>query len=271
MKQPTPYRIVAKPEPEPPAQPLREPLGRFLAAHTSTARALHLDWKLVGAAGCALIGSGAVLIVNGIHLIEVFLVAFATAAFGGLTMQALRAARLEVRRHEDGLIVRRGAATSAIAYDDVDQVWLEFDRVKFSPMPAIPLVHAFRLVERGGSQVRVSTQVESAVELMNAVLRACSWPLRVPAKEALAAGEPLRFGKVELNGRAIHVGSASVAWTDLQLVRICADRVEFFRGQRILPWRSIRLDSVPHPTVFAELVGSLAVRVERERPWWRAE
>ncbi|HVY49678.1 MAG TPA: hypothetical protein VHB21_27480 [Minicystis sp.] len=35
----------------------------------------------------------------------------------------------------------------------------------------------------------------------------------------------------------------------------------------MLPWRSVRLDQVPHPTLFVELVASLAKRLERDDPW----
>ncbi|WP_437953381.1 hypothetical protein WME98_23925 [Sorangium sp. So ce296] len=35
----------------------------------------------------------------------------------------------------------------------------------------------------------------------------------------------------------------------------------------MFPWRPVRLDRVPHPTVFARLVVERAPRVERDEVW----
>jgi hypothetical protein len=79
---------------------------------------------------------------------------------------------------------------------------------------------------------------------------------------ALRAGETLRFGDAALDATAISFKRGRCAWADLRLVRLQPGKVAFLRHTTLWPWRTIRLDAVPHPAVFTTLVRELAVRVE---------
>jgi hypothetical protein len=43
---------------------------------------------------------------------------------------------------------------------------------------------------------------------------------------------------------------------------VAALRISLFRRQRFIPWRTIRLDRVPHPTVFTKLITQCAPKTE---------
>jgi len=152
-----------------------------------------------------------------------------------------------------------------VAFDNVDEVWMVLDPVR-SPVGTVALVRAVRVVDRNGLSYRIPTNIEGGVEVGNWALRHCSNPLRADATRALREGETLTFGDVQLDRDGIRGRSWSTRWTDLSLVRYVPGRITLFRGQRILPWRSIRLDRIPHPTIFAKLVTECAPKVDVDDP-----
>jgi len=48
--------------------------------------------------------------------------------------------------------------------------------------------------------------------------------------------------------------------------RASPESLQLYRGQRLVPWRKIRFDGVPHPTVFAELVKVCVPWMELDNP-----
>src|SRR5262249_31679623 len=119
-----------------------------------------------------------------------------------------------------------------------------------------------RLVEHSGAKHTVPLHVELGYEVTRQVVRLCSQPLAADAEQALRAGETLTFGKVRIDAQGITLGQSRAAWKDLKLVRVQPGRSAFFRGQTVIPWRTVALDKVPHPTVFMNLVRVCAPRIE---------
>lgn len=91
-------------------------------------------------------------------------------------------------------------------------------------------------------------------------------PLLPDATKALRDGETLTFGAVTLDRDGIRRGRWHARWDELSLVRYVPGKLAFFRGQTLVPWRSIRLDAIPPPTVFAKLVTPRAPKVEIDDP-----
>lgn len=84
------------------------------------------------------------------------------------------------------------------------------------------------------------------------------------ARSALREGEVLTFGKVRIDREGITIGEANAAWSDLHLVRFQPGQALFLRRSSLVAWRTVRHDSIPHPTVFVRLVNELAPRVEND-------
>ncbi|XYH98370.1 DUF6585 family protein [Sorangium sp. So ce1128] len=191
---------------------------------------------------------------------------FGIAGFAVLAAAALRHRGLRIELYEHGLIVARREGREAVVFDDVDEVWFELDR-NLTPFGRFVFLRAFRLVEHSGQRRTVPVEVADGQEVARWVLQCCSRPLIDEARRAVTAGEVLTFGPVRLDGKGIAIRDTRVAWSELSLVRLQSGRVAFFRGQTVFPWRTVDLDSVPHPTVFAKLVAERAPRVERDEVW----
>ena len=91
-------------------------------------------------------------------------------------------------------------------------------------------------------------------------------PLVAEALRALRAGQTLTFGDVQLDRSGIRGRSWGATWDELKLVRCAPGRMTLFRRQTVLPYRSLFLDRVPHPTVFSRLVTECAKKVHVDDP-----
>jgi hypothetical protein len=194
------------------------------------------------------------------------LLAFAPLAFGAFLVLAwgpLRARNVRIALHADGVVVETQRTRGSVAFDDVDEVWLDFD-VARSPVGKFAWIRALRLVDRKGGTLRVPLTVSEAGPLCAAIQKRCSDPLVPEALHALREGESLTFGEFQVDRDAIHAPSWSVSWQNLALVRLSPGRVHLFRAQRVVPFRTIRLDDVPHPTVFVKVVSECAPKIEED-------
>jgi len=184
---------------------------------------------------------------------------FAGLGFLIFIYRPLRDRGLCVDLHQHGLVVRRGLGRIEITlFEDVDEVWMDLDVVG----GAVTVARALRLVLHGGGARRVPATLSHADQLLREVILHCSYPLQAQATSALRAGDTLTFGDVQIDEIGIRRRRWSARWDELSLVRFMRGRLHLFRRQRILPWRTIRLDRVPHPTVFAKLVRDHAKKLE---------
>ncbi|MDC3959494.1 DUF6585 family protein [Polyangium jinanense] len=190
---------------------------------------------------------------------------FGLACFALLAIHAMRQRDLRIEVHDSGLVVHRGRARDVIVFEDVDELWFELER-RYLPAGELALIRAVRLVEHGGAKHTVPLYVELGYEITRHIVRHCSLPLAADAEKALRAGETLTFGKVRLDAQGIILGQSRAAWKDLRLVRMQPSRIVFFRGQTVIPWRTVSVDKVPHPTVFMNLVRACAPRIEVDDP-----
>ena len=192
-------------------------------------------------------------------------VALSLAIFALLTAPVLGLVGVRVRMHEDGLVVERGARRDPVAFDDVDTVYFDLATLSVAGMD-IAHVRALRLVDHAGGVHRVPITVQDGVDVLRVVLRRCTDPLASDARAAIAAGEPLHFGDVTIDRDGITVAGALARWSELAVVRMQPGRVALCRASTLWPWRTVRLDKVPHPTLFVALVAGLAKKIERDDP-----
>jgi hypothetical protein len=153
-----------------------------------------------------------------------------------------------------------------IPFEDVDEVWYDLDSHS-TWVARFSTIHALRLVEHGGRSHRVPLTVQAPWEIVAWVQRHCSQHLLPQARRALRSGETLTFGTIRIDATAIVFGRTRAVWTDVRLVRMQSGRLAFFRRAPIVPWKTVPLDTVPHPFVFATLIRELAPRVEVDNPF----
>jgi hypothetical protein len=209
------------------------------------------------------------LILAGMTLVIVVVLTVKASAAGGLLAAAfgacacaiyavplIRRGTSHVTLHEGG-VVSRGRKVDVVSFEDVDEVWFDFE-----PAGRMAALRSLRLVDTAGVSHLVTLEVEKPILLGNAVLRACSTPLLADARSALSRGEELTFAKIKVTEERILLPRASVKWKDLRLVRMLPGRLAFFRRQAIFPFRNVGLDQIPHPTVFIAIVRDHAPHFE---------
>jgi hypothetical protein len=174
-----------------------------------------------------------------------------------------RTGRVELHQH--GLFAEEGGARTVVVFDEVDELWIEQRWVRVWWL-AFAAITRLRLVLHDGSVCHVPTEVEDSLALMRWILRACSDPLLPDARAALEAGETLTFGPIQLDREGLSVRGARARWEEIRLLRASLGSMALFRRRPVFPWRTIELDSVPHPTVFARLVSERVAKVERDYP-----
>lgn len=201
---------------------------------------------------------------TGLAVFEI-IIPFALVAFLLLAWSPLRTRHLRVDLHANGVVVSTAGMRRIIAFENVDEVWMVLDPVR-SPLGTIAWIRALRVVDRDGVSHRIPTNINGGAEIGQWVVRHCSNPLRADATRALREGETLTFGKVQLDRDGIRGPSWATQWHQLSLARYAPGRITLFRGQRVIPWRSIRLDRVPHPLLFAKLVTECAPKVDIDDP-----
>ena len=186
----------------------------------------------------------------------------AIAAVVALTAARRRGHELKV--HEGGLVAQYRGKRDVVVFDEVDELWFEQYWVH-SPL-MFARITALRFIDHGGARHRVSMEVEDNLPILRWVIRRCSDPLLREAREAIAAGSTVTFGKIRLDREGITIGSARSLWREVRLVRSHLGALSLFRRMPIIAWRTVAMDTIPHATVFGRLVAELAPRVEHDYP-----
>lgn len=253
-----PYRRDSIPPEAPMRRSAEDRLGRLRSVHGATRESFVLP--LVFASCLLVLTSILGATADGLRGLVLSL-PFGLACFALLAIPAIRRRGLRIEAHDSGLVVHQRRARAVIVFEDVDEIWFELER-RSLPFGDLALIRAVRLVEHSGAEHTVPLHVELGHEITQQIVRHCSLPLAADAEKALRAGETLTFGKVRIDAQGIILGQSRAAWNDLRLVRMQPGRIAFFQGQTVIPWRTVSLDEVPHPTVFMNLVRACAPRIE---------
>lgn len=252
-----PYR---SPEALPPSGPTSGDLAMRLGVRRSVHRPPPFWRSLLPATmvfigvllGCAMSATVAVLPVA----LLLGVVGSALTARGPL---GRRGVRLEVHAH--GVVVVTPNAREVILFQDVDAVWYEVRRAA-----GFAQIQAFCLIDHDGVSHRVPLVLEDAVGAANWILRHCSEPLISDARAALRAGESLTFGEIRIDRDTITVGKrAPVTWKEVRCAHLRSGSIALFRRMPFFAWRTVRMDRIPHPMVFARLVRDLVPRVKIDK------
>lgn len=191
---------------------------------------------------------------------------FAVIAVALLSYGPLRRRNRRVEVHAHGIVVVTPKARDAVVFEDVDALWYEMDFSSMGPSSRARIV-ALKLVDHAGVVHRVPLTVEDPLTPVHWAVRHCSDPLLADAQAALRAGETLTFGSVRIDREGVVVGRRrALPWKELRLARLQPGKIALYRRMPIFPWRTIRLDRVPHPTLFVKLFRELAPEVEVDDP-----
>jgi hypothetical protein len=183
---------------------------------------------------------------------------FALVILGVLAQGPLRLRGVSVELHANGVVVCRRGDRQAVVFEDVNEVWFEVDTVQGRSGASL---QGIRLRDYEGRTHHVPVGLVGAPTVVGAILRACSQPLVAEARRALDEGEPLTFGRVRLDREAIHVRGKRLPWSEAKLMVVSHAKVRIYRRFPLFAWCTVRLDAIPHPTVFVALAAARAGRV----------
>ena len=192
--------------------------------------------------------------------------AFGILAVAIFSYGPLRHRNRRVEVHAHGIVVVTPKSRDAVVFEDVDSLWYEMDFTSVGPSSRARIV-GLRLVDHAGVEHPVPLTVSEPLTAIHWAVRHCSDPLLVDAQAALRAGETLTFGAIGIDREGIAVGKRrALPWKQLRLARLQPGRIALYRRMPIFPWQTIRLDRVPHPTLFVKLFCELAPAVEIDDP-----
>jgi hypothetical protein len=166
--------------------------------------------------------------------------------------------RASVDLHFGGLVFRTAESEWPIAFDDIDELWLE--QVNGGA------IESMRIVAHDGTSHELPADLTRRADVFRALEQRCSRPLERKAFEAIAHGGRLTFGEHLLDRDGVDGPGWAIRWDQLSLVRVVLGKIVIFRGQALLPSHSVTLRDVPHPWIFWALVAKLAPRIEIDDP-----
>jgi hypothetical protein len=253
----TPYRAPDDPRPPPPEEPAPTGLGDL--------RSTHKQKRIVGkplllAAGFALFFSAFSLWGHNSapFVVGVSIIAFALVPVW-LLSELLVGLGSAVEVWDDGIVVRRRWTDDAtLRWDEIDALYIDYEVA--SGMLGVYTVPTAKLTltTHEGRRVVIPRGLTGTPELLAAVDRHVERPLLAPARRALAAGEPLTFGPVVLDGDGMTAEGKTIRWDDLERIEVEPDHL--FVHEKSSRWHSLNLDirDLPHPRVLVQLLASRA-------------
>jgi hypothetical protein len=253
-----PYRDPHE-KPQEPPRARRTDLGPARKTH----KAVRPRWFMVAAVVLSVVCAAAAAPRDTDWAPAVVLTMVIAAFVGSLAWRPARTGPFHVVLHEEGVAVHEDGSTRQIAFEDVDELWWTIERRWTLFQGSVAFAMELRLVDHEGASYVMPTRVEDADALILAVERRCSKPLEAPARAALRGGEPLRFGPLTMDETGLRGKDWDAPWESLREVRFSSGRVQLYRRQGVVAWRTIALDQVPHPSVFLKLMQDFAARVAK--------
>src|ERR1019366_5763769 len=185
---------------------------------------------------------------------------FAALAVAVIGYGPMRSRHLCVELYAGGVVVSRKGAREVTVFDDVDEIWMNLEQGQGR---ARAMITSLGLVCHDGTRRLVPTSLlQDAPKLARSILLHCSHPLNAPAGAAVRAGATLTFGTIQVDRIGIRGRRWSARWDELSFVRLASGRIHLFRWQRFIPYKTIRIDRVPHPTVLIKVIQECARKVE---------
>lgn len=262
----SPYRAPDEPGATP-EEPAPDGLGELVSTHTQgriTRRVFALGF------GIAILTS--ILAVQTKHLAPFVIgVAVLLALLPiWLLSELLIGLGSAVELWDEGLVLRRRWTDPvSVRWDDVDAIYIDLEVASSLGVQRIPTAKV-TLTTHEGRRIVIPRGLTRAAEILAAVDRRIERPLLAPARKALAAGEPLTFGPLVLDGRGVTAKDQTLAWDDVALVEAEPDRLAIHEKGRDAGSSSRVLDlavrELPHPRVLVQLLAS-RVNVEASPVW----
>lgn len=253
-----PYRDPHE-KPQEPPRARRTDLGPARKTH----KAVRTRWFMVAAVVLSVVCAAAAAPRDMDWPPVVAMTMIIAAIVGSLGWHPARRGPFHVVLHEEGVAVHEDDSTRQVAFEDVDELWWTIERRWTLLRGSAAFAVELRLIDHDGASHVIPTRVDDADELILAIQRRCSTPLETPARAALREGEPLRFGPLTMDETGLRAKHWDAPWESLREVRFSSGRVQLYRRQGVVPWRTIALDQVPHPSVFVKLMQGFAARVAK--------
>jgi hypothetical protein len=163
---------------------------------------------------------------------------------------------------DHGLVIG-GRSPQTVFFDDVDELYVDFDVVGTHLARAV----TFTIVTHAKSKFRFGRGlgVQDMADLHNHLRRVLTLPLVHEARQALTEGQALRFGPLTPTHEVLRAGRRSIPWSSLVHARTTPSMLYFKKRGWPLWWARIKLADVPHWAALLALLGDkLEVKSLRE-------
>lgn len=170
-----------------------------------------------------------------------------------LTMNAFNASRRAVHELRTGLLIEQRRDRTHVPWSAVSAIYTSAIDYRI-PLLSTPRV-TIELLSQSGRKVRLPTVLAGAEQLVGSI-KARTYPrLLDEYRQAFNAGQPLRFGPLELNRTGLQHGRQALGWSEVASVTLERGRLNV-RPRRGRGWR-IAVRRIPNAEVCLQLASHL--------------
>ena len=170
---------------------------------------------------------------------------------------------ISVSFHDKGIIRGSGKRAVAIAYSDIVEVWY---RAVTQIVNGVNIGTNYYATIRGsgGARIKLSNNLTGGWEtIMLALTKIVEY--QIPAMQAaLTSGCPIRFGPIEVDSSGVRRGSNTIAWHELQPIKVNEDML-ILRGSERRPTIRLRFSRIPNAHAFMLLCAKRTEHKETDR------
>jgi hypothetical protein len=165
----------------------------------------------------------------------------------------------EVDVHESGLVFRHSHRDIEVLFEAIDALHYDYEAL----IPGSPEV---ALVGFDGEVTVLPRDLQDLDQLLAVLHRHVTIPILARAKEALASGERMVFGRLSVELDGIILNGQSLAWDHLSRVDAEREALVFFAREPLGRFGWLRVRDIPHPRALLEVLRLRTTVVARGLP-----
>ena len=168
---------------------------------------------------------------------------------------------ISVRVHADGLAYARNGKTDVVRWDDVDAARMSILNIKSrSSKNTMDTVYGYTITPQSGPDIKFrfnKNSIRNIDELSNTIQREVTQRLLPKAIETFNQGSTVFFGKLSLDHKGISNGKETIAWSDVEDIKVKKGVIAIRKKGNWLSWSNISVGETPNIFVFLALVNGI--------------
>jgi hypothetical protein len=191
--------------------------------------------------------------VNDSAIVELIIgvIMFAVGAF--VIYRAWHITALQVQVFTGGLVSTTRQGTIVFPWEQIVAVWQQVTK-HYTNGVYSGTTHSYTIQRRDGPKANFSDALRQVEQLGNAIQQETFKYLFPQAVAAYTAGQPLYFGKLTISQQGISNGKETVAWHDVNSIRLNKGMISVSKQGKWFNWSNATVGQTPNVFIFLALV-----------------